>query len=221
MKNRLAFFLIGKMRFRLLIFLLLPFYLFGQSPEYKNRFGLMLGYKTPGGGFALEYTRLWSWHLSSSIFGGLTSVNGMKYGGEIKYYPVTDKKILPFITSSFSRTTGGNVEFSSAGNDDCVTAQITTGSFREEYITYSNNYLNFTVGTELGKKQCQHSFALGYSFLLNQNVITINSLNDKSSYLNKVKRNLHGGLIISYTISFSYHYNYYKENHQPSPYQIQ
>lgn len=171
----------------LALLLALPFV--GQAQDGANtKFGLgfNIGLNTSNGmGPKIIYTPWNFWQLDIAI--GKTAYNGFKFAGGTKFYPLKRRELNPYFGIYYGFTTGQDVK-SRFGNS------------RELYTTYSNAYLHPHGGISIYGDMLQHTFALGYSLLMNDYRLDVNADNTTNENQDQIESKLKGGVMLSYTI---------------------
>ncbi len=175
--------------FLLLILFLSAVCGFSQDAK-RSKFsaGLSIGYKTPNGlGFILSYhaNRV----VQVDLMAGYTRYNGGKFAAGGKIYPLKPMKVNPFISATYSISTGAEVK---AGN---VPQQ------KERYTTYSNQYIVAGLGITILGEETGHSLQVGYSLGLNDAIVKSYDLgNGYYASRDKVRNSLASGIMATYNL---------------------
>jgi len=176
-----------KQIFAALIFSVIAFSCFSQDAK-KSKFaaGLNIGYKTANGlGLILSYqpNRV----VQVDVMAGYTRYNGAKFGGGGKIYPFKPRVVNPFIAVCYSISTGAEVKTSFKFTQ------------HENYRTYSNQYILPGLGMTIHGEETHHSLQIGYSFNINDPVVTVYPSQTYKN-LDKVKNSVKGGIMATYTL---------------------
>lgn len=171
----------------ILVFLLLATTCQAQD-GYKTKFGvgLTLGLNTSVGmGAKVIYTPWRFLHIDGGF--GKTAFNGFKYSAGFRFYPLKEKTFNPYVGGYFSRSTG-----------QLVRSQ--NGLSSEKYRTFANQYVHPHIGGTIYGGQMNHTFALGYSLLLGNYSIDVDTANKTNENQAKIENKLKGGIMATYTI---------------------
>ena len=171
--------------FLLLIFFLSAVCGFSQDAK-RSKFsaGLSIGYKTPNGlGFILSYhaNRV----VQVDLMAGYTRYNGGKFAAGGKIYPLKPMKVNPFISATYSISTGADVKVGYIQQQ------------KEHYITYSNQYIVTGLGITILGEETGHSLQIGYSIGLNDQKIDP-VINGQTR--DRVDNSLKGGIMATYNL---------------------
>lgn len=175
--------------FLLFIFSLFAVCSFSQDAK-RSKFsaGLSIGYKTPNGlGFILSYhaNRV----VQVDLMGGYTRYNGAKFAAGGKIYPLKPMKVNPFISATYSITTGADVK---AG---FVQQQ------KEHYRTFTNQYIVAGLGITILGEETGHSLQVGYSLGLNTPVVQSYDMgNGYYASRDRVMNSLKSGIMATYNL---------------------
>ena len=171
------------------IFFLFSVSCFSQDAQ-RSKFsaGLSIGYKTPNGlGFILSYhaNRV----VQVDLMAGYTRYNGAKFAAGGKIYPLKPHKVNPFISAAYSISMGATVK---AGY---------VPSQKEQYTTYSNQYIVTGIGITIIGEEMGHSLQIGYSLGLQKPDYEAKDFgNGYYASKDKVVNSLKSGIMATYNL---------------------
>lgn len=157
----------------------------------KTKFGVgfTIGLNTSVGmGAKANYIPWRFMHIELGV--GKTAYNGFKGAGGLKFYPLKQRDLNPYVGCYYSITNG-------------QTVRSQYGQATEKYKTYSNQYVHPHAGFSIFGDQLNHTFAAGYSLLLGDYRIKPDDTNKSFKNQEKIEAKLKGGLMLSYTIGYT------------------
>ena len=172
--------------FSIILFFISAFAFSQDAQKSKFSAGLNIGYKTACGlGLIVSY------HpnpvVQVDLMAGYTRYNGAKFAAGGNIYPLKPRKVNPFISASYSISTGADVK---AG----FVAQQ-----KEHYRTFPNHYIVAGLGITMHGEETSHSLQIGYNIGLNNPTLQTYASPSYQSR-DKVANSLKGGIMATYNL---------------------